>query len=230
MADRIGRLQCRRNHTRTSCNCCYCDNSQSYSGEKSIINQMDKELKLPFYVKASLFFIGILAFIYMLYIAQGIIVPLLFSIIAAIVLHPVVNFFVRRKINRVVAILITLILAIIIFAAFGAFLFSQANRFSESLPILIDKFIEILNNTITWLSGYFDISPQKINSWIQNVEGEIINTSSSAIGQTIVTVGSVLILFVLIPVYIFMILFYHPLLIEFFRRLFGAENRHEVVK
>ncbi len=189
---------------------------------------MDKELKFPFYAKVSFFFIGFFAFVSMLYIAQGIIVPILFSIIAAIVLHPVVNFFVGRKINRVVAIIITLILSFIIIAAFATLLLSQVNRFIETLPKLIDKFIEVLNNSVTWLSEYFDISTRKINSWIKNTEGELINTSGSAIGQTIVTVGGMVVLLFLIPVYIFMLLFYQPLLLEFFRRLFGAGNRNEV--
>ena len=52
------------------------------------------EIQLPFYAKASIFFIGLVAFVAILYIAQGIIVPIVFSVIVAILLHPVVNFFV----------------------------------------------------------------------------------------------------------------------------------------
>ncbi len=190
--------------------------------------RIDKAFKPPFYAKASLLIIGMLAFIFILYIAQGIIVPLIIAIIIATVLHPVVNFFIRFKLNRVVAIVITLFLALIVIAAFGTLLFSQVSRFTESLPKLIDKFIDILNQTLTWASGYFDISPQKIDAWITKTKAELINTSSAAIGKTLVNVGSGLVVLFLIPVYIFMILFYQPLLIEFFRRLFGASNRSEV--
>ena len=56
-----------------------------------------KEIQLPFYVKASLLSVGLFAFVAMLYIAQSIIIPFVFSIILAIVLHPVVNFFVKKK-------------------------------------------------------------------------------------------------------------------------------------
>ena len=171
---------------------------------------IDKELKLPFYAKVTIFFIGLFALLTMLYIAKGIIVPLVFAIIIAIVLHPVVNFFVRIRINRVVAIVITLFLTFLVIAAFGALLFSQASRFSESWPILVDKFTGILNQTITWASGYFDINPQKIHEWITKTKGELINTSSAAIGQTLVTVGSGVVVLFLVPVYIFMILFYQP--------------------
>ncbi len=65
---------------------------------------MDNPLKFPFYAKTSFYFIGMFALISMLYISRGIIVPLIFSIILAIALHPVVNFPERLKINRIMVI------------------------------------------------------------------------------------------------------------------------------
>ena len=70
---------------------------------------INREIQFPFYAKASIFFIGLVAFVAILYIAQGIIVPIVFSVIVAILLHPVVNFFVRLKINRIIAIVIALL-------------------------------------------------------------------------------------------------------------------------
>ena len=164
----------------------------------------------------------------MLYIAKSIIVPLVFATIIAIVLHPVVNFFVRIKINRVVAIVITLFLTFLVIAAFGVLFISQVSRFSESLPILADKFTAIFNQTITWASGYFDINAQKIHEWFTNTKDALINTSSTSIGKTLVSVGNLVVVLFLLPVYIFMILFYHPILIEFIHRFFGVSNESQV--
>jgi predicted PurR-regulated permease PerM len=189
---------------------------------------INTELKLPLYAKATIFFIGLLALSTILYIAQDIIVPLVLAIIIAIVLHPVVNYFVRIKINRVVAIVITLFITFLVIAAFSALVFSQVSRFSESWPILVDKFTRLLNQTITWASGYFDINPHKIHEWITKTTGELINISSAAIGQTLVTVGSGVMVLLLVPVYIFIILFYQPLLLEFIRRLFATSNQSQV--
>jgi predicted PurR-regulated permease PerM len=94
--------------------------------------------EIPFYVKASLFFMGAFAFISMLYIGRTIILPLLFSLIIAIVLHPVVNVLTRLRINRVVAIIITLVLTIFVIVDFGSFLFSQVTRFSDTWPVAND--------------------------------------------------------------------------------------------
>jgi predicted PurR-regulated permease PerM len=187
-----------------------------------------KELTLPSYAKVTILFLGLFAFLTMLYIAQGIIVPLVFAIIIAILLHPVVSFFVRIRINRVVAIVIALLLTSLVIAAFSALLFSQASRFSESWPILVDKFTGILNQTITWISGYIDTNPNTIHEWITKTKGELLKTSGTAIGQTLVTLGSGVMVLFLVPVYIFMILFYQPLLLDFIRRLFATSKQSQV--
>jgi predicted PurR-regulated permease PerM len=188
----------------------------------------DKEVKLPLYVKAILLLVGLLALLTLLYIAKGILFPLVFAVIIAIVLHPVVNFFVRLKMNRIMAIIITLFLTFIVIAGFGALLLSQTNRFTESWPVLIDKFTGILNQTITWASGYFDINANKIHDWIIKTKDEFINTSGAGIGQTLLGMGGAVVVLFLIPVYVFMLLFYHPLLIDFIHKLFGKNNQSQV--
>jgi predicted PurR-regulated permease PerM len=139
-----------------------------------------------------------------------------------------VNFFVKKRINRVIAILISLFLAFLLVATFGALLFSQASMFSESWPVLVDKFTDVSNQSITWASKYFEIDPQNIHNWITNSIDELIDSSTGAIGQTLVTLGSGLIVLFLVPVYVFMILFYQPLLIDFLHRVFGENDQAKV--
>jgi predicted PurR-regulated permease PerM len=187
-----------------------------------------KELQLPFYAKVSIFFVGLIAFVAILYIAQGIIVPIVFSVIVAILLHPVVNFMVRMRINRILAILLSLILTSLVLVAFFGLVVSQAKQFGESWPLFVDKFTETLNQIISGLAGYLDVKPQIISDWITKSKGELLHFSNEAIGQTIVTLGNVVMLLLLIPVYIFLILFYQPLLIEFVRRLFFSSDHKQV--
>ena len=52
--------------------------------------------------------------------------------------------------------------------------------------------------------------------------------STAAIGQTLVIAGSALVILFLLPVYIFLILFYQPIILEFIRRLFAETNQKEV--
>lgn len=191
---------------------------------------INKELTLPFYAKASLFFVGMVSLISILYVAQSIIVPLIFAVIIAILLNPVVNFFVRIKVNRFFAITFTILLTFIILFAFGALLFSQASQFSDSWPKLVEKFSILLNQSISSVSGYFDMEPQYIREWISKTQNELLNINGALIGETLISVGSSVAVILLIPVYIFIILYYKPLLMEFIHQLFAKHHRTEATE
>jgi len=186
------------------------------------------EIKFPFYAKLTIFIIGLIGLVAILYIGKSIIVPLVFAIIMAILLSPVVNFLVRKRINRIVAIFIALFLTFIVIAGFGVLLFSQASRFTDSWPVLVVKFTDIFNDAIIWASGYLDIDPQKIHIWITKTQSEIINTSTTAIGQTLVTIGTGVMIAFLLPLYVFLILYYRPILHDFIRRLFKEGHQSQV--
>lgn len=189
---------------------------------------IDKELKLPFYAKTTILFVGLIALSAILYIGKSILVPIVFATIIAILLHPVVTFLVRLRINRVIAIIITMLLTVAILLGICSLVVSQASRFTETWPVLVERFNVIINEAITWVSGSFDINPEKINTWISKTRGELVNISTAAIGQTLVIFGSVIVVLFLIPVYIFLILFYEPIIREFISRLFGGHDAGQV--
>jgi predicted PurR-regulated permease PerM len=184
--------------------------------------------KLPFFAKVTIFLVGLIALLAIMYIAKSIIIPLVFAIIIAIVLHPVVNFIVRLKSNRVLAITITMLLTFLVIAACGTILIAQASRFAESWPQLVEKFTTLLNQNIADAADYFNKDPQKIHDWISKTQDEIINSSAAAIGQTIVVVGNGLVILLLIPFYVFMILFYQPIITEFIIRISGSNYETHV--
>jgi predicted PurR-regulated permease PerM len=119
-------------------------------------------------------------------------------------------------------------LTFLVIAAFGVVFITQVSRFGESWPTLVGKFTSLLNQNIADAADYFNKDPQKIHDWITKTQGEIINVSTAAIGQTIFFLGNGLVILLLIPFYIFMILFYQPILIEFVRRLSGARYQTHV--
>ena len=121
-----------------------------------------------------------------------------------------------------------MLLTVLIMAGFIAIIYSQALSFSDSWPIFVDKFTDLLNQTIKSASGYFDIRQPIIHDWITKTQHELITIDGTLIGQTIMSVGSMLAALVLVPVYIFVILFYQPLLIEFIHRLFDKSQQNQV--
>lgn len=190
----------------------------------------NESFNLPFYVKTTILLIGIFVFTSMLYIAQDIIVPLIFSVMIAVLLYPIVNFFVRMKINRVVAIIFTLFLTILITASIAALIFRQASIFAESWPIMVEKFSAMFNDFTHWGSRYFDLNQWKVNRWIKTAKTDSLTMSGAEVGQTMFVVGNSIMVMLLVPVYVFLLLYYHKLIIEFIHRVFVSSDQNQISK
>jgi len=191
---------------------------------------MQHPVRLPFYVKASLLLIGCYVLISMLSIAQDLLIPLIFAAIIASILSPAVHFLTRKKLNRPLAIALTMAVVLLLVVGLIAFLSAQASLLSEAWPQLTVKFQEFLDQAIAWVSKYFNTSKGKINAWITKATNDVINNSGAAIGLTLTTMGEMLAIVFLTPVYIFMILYYQPHLVQFIHKLFGSDHNDKVTE
>lgn len=188
---------------------------------------MNSGRKIPFVIIASQGILGIFIFFYILYIGGPILLPLVYAGILAILLNPLVNLLVKLNISRVLSIIIAVLVMLVVIAGFVYLIIDQVGQFGNTLPVLQQKFNVFLTETSAWASDTFEIPRQRVDTWLNDLKNKEITASSTLVGQTIITMTSILKL-VLIPVYVFMFLFYKPLLLEFIGRLFHKE-RHEVV-
>src|SRR5688500_10896759 len=97
---------------------------------------METSFKIPFYARAALIFISAFAFIFTMHIGKDIILPILYATILAILLNPFVNFLMRKKISKMIAISIAGVLTIFMAVGILYILSSQMSMFSESYPQL----------------------------------------------------------------------------------------------
>ncbi|MBK8245689.1 MAG: AI-2E family transporter [Saprospiraceae bacterium] len=185
---------------------------------------MNLTLKLPLYAKFSLISIGVLAVIFMLFVGQGIILPLLYAIIFAILLNPMVNFIVGKGLNRNVSIFIAVLTAILIVVLLLYLISGQLSLFSDTYPQLKIKFNESLVQLINWISDRFSIKKSAINKWISQNQIEAIDNLGGTIGHTLFLINGILIIVILIPVYIVLLLYYKVLILEFVHKLFVVEH------
>ena len=112
---------------------------------------MQNTTKLPFYAQAALISVGLFALISMLYIGQSIILPIIYATIFAIALNPLVNFLVRKKINRVVAIATALVIVSLISLLLIVVLSSRLTTFIDSFPKLLDKFYVTFTKVVDFI-------------------------------------------------------------------------------
>ncbi|HMU09644.1 MAG TPA: AI-2E family transporter [Ferruginibacter sp.] len=187
---------------------------------------MNTSAKPPFYARTALVFISVFAFVFTLWIGRDIIVPVVYALLIAVLLNPFVNFLLRKKVNKVIAITLTVSLAVLAVVAAVYLISSQLSIFNEAYPRLKEKLDVITNSTVQWVSEKFNIRLSKINAWIAETQKGVIR--DFAIAETLSDAGQVMVTVMLLPVYVFLFLYYKTLLLEFIRRLFRSAH-HMVV-
>jgi predicted PurR-regulated permease PerM len=178
----------------------------------------------PFYKKATLILLGIILTVYVLYTLADILVPIAFSVLFAILLNPLYMRLKNLKIPKPLAILLTLVLAFALLGGVLYFLSSQIAQFGEMAPMLKQKFSQLLTQLQHWLETSFGISIDKQMQMLR----EAANSGKVLVGRTVSSALGIFSVLFLIPVYIFLLIFYKNLILNFLFEAFSKENTHYV--
>ena len=185
----------------------------------------EPKLQLPAYLKFSQLLTGIIALVVILYVGQGIILPLVFAVFIAIVLNPLVNRLQRLGMNRVLSIIITLLVTLSLFTFLTWFISYQISGFVDTLPALEKNMTVLYQQFTEWLHKTFHLSRSTVTRYLNQLRVQGIDGSRSYIGQTLVTITGAFGVLILIPVYVFLVLLYKPLILGFIATLFKNADR-----
>ena len=180
----------------------------------------------PFFIKSTVVLFGIILLVYTLLNLRDILVPLSFALIIAILLNPLVSKLQKKKMPSVLAISISLLLGMIFFVGVIYFLSSQIANLGESLPVLQQKFGMLLKELQAWLESSWGLS---IKKQVQLVN-DALNGSKALISSTVGTALGTLAILFLLPVYVFLLLFYKSLIVNFLYEVFAEENSKNVAQ
>ncbi|MEO6330540.1 MAG: AI-2E family transporter [Ginsengibacter sp.] len=178
----------------------------------------------PFYFKSTVILLGLVLFVYILVNLSGILIPFSFAIIIGILLNPLVNRFRRIGLSQVPAIAISMLIALVIISSVLYFLSSQIIGFGESFPILKEKFASMLSQLQHWVQRTFGMG---IRKQVQLIN-EALDNSKSMLGKTVGTALGTLVVVLILPVYVFLLLFYKTLILNFLYEIFAEENSKKV--
>ncbi|MEP6712824.1 MAG: AI-2E family transporter [Ferruginibacter sp.] len=178
----------------------------------------------PFYLKATIIIFGLVLTSYSLFNLRDILSPIAFSLIIAILLNPLVNKLQKKGVKKILAISLSLALAIAIVGGIFYFISTQVMNFGDNLPQLKIKFNEHFSQLQHWIASEFKMPIPKQ----QKIINDALNSSQSLLGQTLGGALGVIALIFLVPIYVFLLLFYKTLIINFFHEVFAEENSTQV--
>lgn len=157
-----------------------------------------------------------------IYLGSDILFPVVLAFIFGVLIRPIDSFLQRKwHFPKLLSVIITVTIAVIIFAGILFLLGLQLRDFFSDLPKLEKNMTKVVHDIADWISKTFDVS---------NVKQEKIVKENFMKGGNMVSMenfGSVtgaLVNFILVPLYLFLFLFYRELLLGFLMKLVPAKS------
>ncbi len=184
--------------------------------------------EMPVTVKRSIELLGLVLIGYIIIIGKGIIMPIAMAFFISIMLLPIYQFFIRKRFPEGLAIFVSILLLIIFIGLITWFFSSQVTSLVKDFPQIKKNVTAHLNSLSTWINSKTDFSTKEqldlINEQsnkLLNYAGNILTGAAGSVSSTIVFVG-------LLPIYIYLLLYYKNVLLRFIFLWFPEENHEKV--
>jgi len=183
---------------------------------------------MPLTVKRSIELLGLVLLVAILVVGNNIIMPVVMAFFISIVVLPIYRFLIRRKLPEAVAIILPILLLVVLIGLIVWF-------FSAQVGILVDDFPQIKNNVnihlkslSNWVSSISHISTTEQLKFITEKSDDLLGMAGKAASGAAVTLSSVFVFVGLLPIYIYLMLFYKDILLRFIFMWFKPEHHPKV--
>lgn len=152
--------------------------------------------------------------------ARDVVIPLTFSAFFSLALLPATTWLEKKRIGRVVAILITLLITTIILIAVGYFSATQINDLVTELPDLRERFNNYITKVSEAVENRFGLPLEEQTEYIKKGA----ENASGMAADFLLGTGNVLGALIQIPIYMFLMLFYQEKFRIFINELIPQKN------
>ncbi|WP_254412942.1 AI-2E family transporter [Dyadobacter diqingensis] len=176
----------------------------------------NKDKETPTYLKLASILVALIAGVYILFVLRETLIPLAFSVLLAILLHPVCVWLEHRRVPRIVSILLSILVFFFVIVVLVYVVTLQIGSFAEELPRITEKAEVILDQTLTMGERYLNLSRTQQVTEAKKYLINMLSEGRAVLLNTLVTTTGAISTFILLPLYVFFFLLYR----DFFRRFF----------
>ena len=193
-------------------------------------NQLNanRELKFPAYAKLAFVLLSLTLSLAFLYLAHGILIPILLAMLFAILLRPLVYFLNKRlRFPHVIATMIAVTLFVLVLGGLIVFVSWKIGDIASDWDKIKANLNIHYHRIQYWIKQNFNISYWQQQKYIQEAKKETL-PGTEIIGNTMSSFTDVLLNAILVPIYTFLFLLYRNLFLNFLSKLFKPEHQHRL--
>ena len=171
--------------------------------------------QLPLTVRRAIEVMGIYFLGVIIVVGKDVITPIVMAFFLAIMLLPALRFLRRKKVPEGLAIVLSLLLLVIVVGGVVWFFSSQIANLAADFPQIKQNVTLHLNTLSQWVERKWGFSTERQVQLINEQNDKLLNWAGGIAGGAASSVSGILIFIGLLPIYIFLMLFYKNLLLRF---------------
>jgi predicted PurR-regulated permease PerM len=171
---------------------------------------------------------GLILLVYIMIIGKSILVPLVSAGFIAILLNPVVDWMVEKGIPRVLSILISMIAVLLLLGGIVSLFGTQFADFADEYPQMLRRSQHLAESSLAFLEQQVGLTEHQVSGYIDQAIGTLISQSGSMMQAFLSTTTGFFSFIGLFPIYVFFLLFYKDIYINFLYKITDEGTNKEV--
>ncbi|PRY14277.1 putative PurR-regulated permease PerM [Pontibacter ummariensis] len=183
---------------------------------------------LPLTVRRSIEVMGLFFLGWIVVLGDGLLAPLLMAFFISIMVLPLYRFFCKIRFPEALSIGISILALILVLGLVVWFFSSQIRDLVRDFPVIQRNVTNHLNDLSEWVGSISPYSTEEQLDLIREQSNRLLSYVGGLLSSAALSLTSVLVFLGLLPIYIFLLLFYKNLLLRFVFLWFQPKNHKRV--
>lgn len=186
-------------------------------------------MKLPFVLRLALILVSILALGYLAKVGKGVLAPLFFAFLMALLFLPFANYLERKfKFSRTISTFSSLLVMMVFLSGLIYFFTTQLSDFASDFPVLKTQVSKSFNDLQIWVSKNFHVNFEKQMSYIDQGLENLLSSTGIILGFTVAMFSSTMAFFIFSALFFIFLLNYRRILYTFITSVFHQKHFSKV--
>ncbi len=191
---------------------------------RNLVNRYSLSMRISFFLLAWILFL------YAVIEAREFLYPLVLGVLFGYLLYPAARFFEKHGAPRILANLLSILIFLFIVGAGMFFIYKQAGGFIDDFPVYKLKALANIDRLENAIEKNFGVSDLRLVDFIRIRVRHFFDVGNSVLNRAFTSTAGTLFRLGILPVFIFLFLFYRTKLAIFILKLVPDENKLKAVK
>jgi predicted PurR-regulated permease PerM len=186
--------------------------------------------RIPVYLKITIVLLLLILFFHAIIMARDFLYPIVFGVLFGYLLYPIAVRLERNGFPRIIANLISILFFISVVGAILFFIYKQAGNLLDDFPQLKQRALGNIDSLENMIEKQFGLRDLRLADYLRLRVRNLFESGSDFINHTFSTTAGTLFRMAILPVYIFIFLFYRTKIAYFILKVVQPQKKLTALK